>query len=213
MQSTKLVGFIFASVFAITFSSPAYSASQSPYESCHTCHGEKLEGNLEKAAPGLAGQIPSYLVRQLHNFQNSVRGTVEGDESGARMHGMTIMFSNEFLIRDVVAYIQTFPKPTPVSQLDGNAQLGKNDYLIICSACHGVNGEGNALPSAPSLTGIGDQYSLDQFEKFQLKQRGYEGTDVFALQMQLMSTIVTDKNQLKDIIAYIQTLTGKGDSK
>jgi cytochrome c553 len=39
---------------------------------CATCHGENLRGLA--AVPGIAGRSPSYLVRQLYDFQQHARG-------------------------------------------------------------------------------------------------------------------------------------------
>jgi cytochrome c553 len=38
---------------------------------CATCHGENLRGLA--AVPGIAGRSPSYLVRQLYDFQQHAR--------------------------------------------------------------------------------------------------------------------------------------------
>jgi cytochrome c553 len=39
---------------------------------CVECHGEKLTG-MESTAPGIAGRSPSYLARQLYDFQKGTR--------------------------------------------------------------------------------------------------------------------------------------------
>jgi cytochrome c553 len=39
---------------------------------CATCHGEDLRG-MDNVAPGIAGRSPSYLARQLYDFQQGTR--------------------------------------------------------------------------------------------------------------------------------------------
>ena len=43
---------------------------------CGTCHGPELKGLA--AVPGIAGRSPSYLVRQLYDFQQHARGGTTG---------------------------------------------------------------------------------------------------------------------------------------
>lgn len=56
---------------------------QTLYALCNACHGDEGEGSA--VAPMLAGQNPEYLVRQLANFRDGLRGAHADDNEGASM--------------------------------------------------------------------------------------------------------------------------------
>jgi cytochrome c553 len=74
---------------------------------CGACHGGRAEGNEMLAAPRLAGLDTAYLVRQLKNFREGVRGTHPHDKYGRQMSLMAPLVVAEHDIADVVGYIQT----------------------------------------------------------------------------------------------------------
>jgi cytochrome c oxidase subunit 2 len=76
-------------------------------KSCIACHGEFGEGAQSLNAPRLSNQHDWYLVRQLENFQTSVRGTHKNDIYGAQMHVMAQMLETDEQIKAVAAYIAT----------------------------------------------------------------------------------------------------------
>lgn len=78
------------------------------YKTCASCHGNKGEGNVDRKAPKLQGQHGWYLVQQLKNFMNGVRGTHADDAHGKEMRSMAMMtLTDDQAIEDVVAYINT----------------------------------------------------------------------------------------------------------
>ncbi len=70
---------------------------------CAQCHGEKLTGS-GGTAPALAGRSPSYLARQLYDFQ---RGTRHGEQS-APMRQVAAGLSGTDLI-NLTAYLASLP--------------------------------------------------------------------------------------------------------
>jgi cytochrome c553 len=74
---------------------------------CVTCHGQDAAGNQAVGAPPLAGASDWYLVRQVHKFQDGVRGTDPEDSTGAQMRPMAMNLADDQAIRDVVAHIMT----------------------------------------------------------------------------------------------------------
>lgn len=74
---------------------------------CASCHGPNGRGNEDRGAPRLQGQHDWYLVRQLENFRNGIRGTHDEDTHGKQMRQMAMTLENEQAIRDVVSYIKT----------------------------------------------------------------------------------------------------------
>jgi len=77
------------------------------YAACGTCHGSKAEGNAALQAPALAARSDWYLVTQLRNFRDGLRGADERDTAGASMRAIVASLPDEQAITDVVAYINT----------------------------------------------------------------------------------------------------------
>jgi cytochrome c oxidase subunit 2 len=77
------------------------------YATCAACHGAKAEGNAQLQAPALAARSDWYLVTQLRNFRDGVRGADERDTLGAPMRAIVTTLPDDQAITDVVAYINT----------------------------------------------------------------------------------------------------------
>ena len=77
------------------------------YGTCVACHGENGQGIWALNAPGLAGMTDWYLVRQLQNFRDGIRGSHPEDAYGDQMRMMADIFANDQAINDVVAYLNT----------------------------------------------------------------------------------------------------------
>ena len=74
------------------------------YQHCISCHGEFAEGDMDIGAPKLSGLNDWYLLNQLLNFKNEIRGGHTEDLFGRQMMETAKMF-NEEILKDVVAYI------------------------------------------------------------------------------------------------------------
>ena len=85
-------------------------AGKTLYTSCAACHGANGEGNQMLGAPALNGLNDWYLVRQLENYRNNVRGTDPADTYGAQMRASVALLGNDKAIADVVSYISTLPE-------------------------------------------------------------------------------------------------------
>jgi cytochrome c553 len=72
---------------------------------CTTCHGARAEGMKEMNAPALAGQEEWYLVRQLQNFRDGIRGADSRDVYGQQMAPMAQVLADDQAIEDVAAYL------------------------------------------------------------------------------------------------------------
>ncbi len=74
---------------------------------CGVCHRADGKGVWTVSAPALAGQNDWYLVRQLQNFRNGIRGGHPGDEYGFQMTSMASALGGDRDINDIVAYINS----------------------------------------------------------------------------------------------------------
>jgi cytochrome c oxidase subunit 2 len=77
------------------------------FATCAVCHGEQGEGRWGTNAPRLAGMSDWYLVRQLGNFRERIRGGHAADVYGDQMYMLATSLKDEQAISDVVAYINT----------------------------------------------------------------------------------------------------------
>lgn len=189
---------------------PDLDAGEQLYGTCVSCHGEEGQGNQQLNAPAIAGLAPWYTSRQLDYFRNGVRGAHEDDQYGSQMTAFANTLSGPEAIRDVAAYIAQLDPESTESTVEGDEQRGKRLYRT-CAACHGPEGEGRRSTNAPRLAGINDWYHTRQLRNFQEGIRGTHEDDLYGHQMRDMSRILTDENDLKDVIAYIDTLTGYED--
>jgi cytochrome c553 len=77
------------------------------YAACAACHGAKGEGNPALQAPALAARSDWYLVTQLANYRNGLRGVDARDTYGAQMRAAVAILPDDKAVTDVVAYINT----------------------------------------------------------------------------------------------------------
>jgi cytochrome c oxidase subunit 2 len=77
------------------------------YRTCAACHGESGEGVWTTQAPRLAQMSDWYLLRQLDNFRQGVRGAHPQDFRGSQM-ALMARVADERDAADLVAYINTF---------------------------------------------------------------------------------------------------------
>ena len=77
------------------------------YANCAVCHGADGEGIWAMNAPALAGQSDWYLVTQLKNFREEIRGAHRMDFYGDQMMMLADVLSTDEDINDVVAYLNT----------------------------------------------------------------------------------------------------------
>lgn len=82
------------------------------FKTCTACHGAGAEGQQALNAPALVYSQDWYLLRQLHKFQDGVRGGMAGDTTGAQMAGMINAVPDDQAKQDVVAYIQKLRRTT-----------------------------------------------------------------------------------------------------
>ena len=77
------------------------------YQLCMACHGPEGRGNQPLGAPPLIISDDWYLLRQLQNLKQKIRGAdVPRDPTGAMMQPIASTLSEQAM-QDVVTYIQT----------------------------------------------------------------------------------------------------------
>jgi cytochrome c oxidase subunit 2 len=77
------------------------------YATCSGCHGLKGEGVQAVGGSSLTHTSDWYLLTQLKNFKQGIRGADPRDVTGTAMRGMSMLLVDEQAIKDVLAYIST----------------------------------------------------------------------------------------------------------
>ena len=185
---------------------------EAKYKVCIACHGENGGGNKITNAPRIAGQQSWYLIRQLKNFKNGIRGSHHEDIPGMQMRPMAMSLVTDQEIEDVVAYVGTLNGRGTHSGVNGDAQAGKSTYAV-CVSCHGTNGEGNKELNAPKIAGLPDWYVERQLNNFKKGIRGINAKDIFGQQMRPMAMALADNDAVLNVTAYVASLKSRSISK
>jgi cytochrome c oxidase subunit 2 len=77
------------------------------YVTCAACHGSNGLGVQAMNAPRLAGMSDWYMVTQLKNFKQGIRGGHPTDKYGPQMASMAAILADDQATTGVVAYINT----------------------------------------------------------------------------------------------------------
>lgn len=93
-------------------------------------------------------------------------------------------------------------KPTPP---------GKELYAA-CDSCHGAEGNGNPVISAPAIAGLPAWYVEAQLTKFRTGLRGAHPDDLEGLRMRPMSRQMMNVNEVKAVAEYVGSLPSKNQA-
>ena len=83
------------------------SGGETSFHTCGGCHGATGQGVQATNAPRLSGMSDWYMVTQLKNFREGVRGAHAKDPYGPQMISMAAILTDDKSINDVVGYINT----------------------------------------------------------------------------------------------------------
>jgi cytochrome c553 len=182
--------------------------SEDVFSLCINCHGYNGEGNKTLEAPAIAGLPEWYITEQLEKFSNGGRGKHFDDVAGMRMRPMAkALERTEGDMEIVAAYVASLPVQAQTISVHGDAEKGKQKYLL-CSSCHGADGKGNKVMNAPPLVGSSDWYLISQLDKFRSGVRGGNpSVDVNGSTMAMQAQMILKEDQdILDVVAYIGTL-------
>lgn len=136
-------------------------------ELCASCHGETAQGDAPAATPALAGQLQTYVIKQLADF-------AEGDRVTVDMHRVVAVkrLSTPQAMRDLASHMNGLrPNPAPEHGDGEQLALGARIYQKTCAQCHGVQGEGEARHAVPSLQHQHYSYLLTQMRRLAVGHR------------------------------------------
>ncbi len=166
---------------------------------CMACHGP--DGNsVNPVWPKLAGQHPSYILKQLHDFK-----------SGARKNDLMSPMAaplTEQEMADLAAYFSSQKQAPGVAAADkvklgerifrsGNAATG----VAPCMGCHGPEGLGNPQAVFPRISGQHAAYIEKALNDFHGKLRTNDPNKM----MQGVTANMT-KDEITAVAQYLQGL-------
>ncbi|MBI4696229.1 MAG: c-type cytochrome [Gammaproteobacteria bacterium] len=186
-------------------------AGKTKSAACGACHG--ADGNsVAPTFPKLAGQVPEYIIKQLHDFK-------AGRRSNPVMSPMAQPLSDQD-IEDVAAYFSS-QKLAPPAATAAAVPTGEKIYLkgkglptqaAACLGCHGQGGEGNinwkknmaVQPAvlAPAIGGQHSGYVAAQLQAFQAAQRA---NDVGSIMRNVAHPL--NAEEIQAVADYVATLT------
>lgn len=181
---------------------PELAAQQ--FETCVPCHGENGEGSTLVNAPAIAGQAEWYLITQLTNYQEGIRGAHAQDVEGLKMRAMSMSLQTPEDVAAIAKLVSEMPLPKPEQTIKGEHSIG-NAHYRTCAACHGVDGKGNKALKAPALRGLNDWYIVNQLRKYKSGVRGKNPRDIAGMMMAPMAATLADDKAIHDVAAHIMT--------
>lgn len=170
---------------------------------CVTCHGVELAGNKAVDAPNLSVLPTWYVERQLRAFAEERRGGSD-DVHGAEMQPMAAALDAAG-IAAAVEFVASVPVRPAAATVDGDVKAGEM-LFATCAACHGDQGGGMQSLTAPVLAGQNDWYLLRQLKNYRSGIRGAREGDAPAAQMMAAMAVVNGDEDLRHLVAYINTL-------
>lgn len=160
---------------------PDAAAGQSKAAACAACHGADGNSDVNPEWPKLAGQVPQYIAKQLHDFKS-------GRRNDQAMSPMAQPLTSQD-IEDLAAYFAAQKAQAGAGKPELMAR-GREIYekgvhrpkVVACVGCHGPQGAGNrdwsrsmaAQPAmlAPALGGQQSAYVLKQLKAYKAGSRG-----------------------------------------
>lgn len=165
---------------------------------CTACHGT-IGISETPAFPSLAGQLPTYLFKQLQDYADSSRDNpiMTGIAKGLSKRDMA----------DLAAWFAS--QPASPAAYDSaklkNAETlvtqGDNERLLVpCEVCHGNDGKGQKL-DIPALAGQQADYLSATLNAF---KDGSRHNDVYG-KMRLIAKTLTEK-EIEELGVYYQDM-------
>jgi len=209
-SASSRVSMVVIAILAIAIPAPnadADARGEQLYRNCSICHGPDGQGIPLQLAPALSNLSEKYIVEQLKKYKAGVRGAHEKDVAGLRMLPMSRTLLTEEDMQAVASHIVSLGSSPIEATLEGGDPAKGQVTYQTCLACHGPDGKGNDLLNAPSLIHQHDWYQLTQLKNFKDGIRGGNPQDITGAQMRPMAMMLVDEQAMKDVIAYIQTLS------
>lgn len=165
-------------------------------QTCNACHGDTGNSSMS-GAPSLAGQLSTYLFKQLQDYANDNR-------QHAVMSGLAKTLSKQDAA-DLATWFASLPttsqttNPAVYESAEKLVKNGSNDRVMPpCAVCHGGNGQGQKL-DLPALSGQNAEYLSATLKAF---KDGSRHNDIYS-RMRLIAETLTDQ-EIGELGLYYQ---------
>lgn len=150
---------------------------------CTKCHGDAGIAEDDDEV-NLAGQIPSYILKQLLDYKSKHRESRDMKKAVRKI--------NEQEMADLAQYYGSLALPEPAHvKSEGVMKLvKKGDHtrmLKSCNSCHGQRGQGDAFET-PAISGLKKGYFV---ETITAMQEGDRTNDIYS-RMRLIAEVLTE---------------------
>ncbi|HEY5809042.1 MAG TPA: c-type cytochrome [Povalibacter sp.] len=130
---------------------------------CSGCHGPEALGNSVRAIPVLAGQRRAYLIKQLADFSEHERESVQMHAAAAGQPDLTQPQSWV----DIAAWLNSLTPAVFLETGDGEAlELGEAIFQEQCASCHEEDARGDDDGFVPALRSQHYSYLMRQMGLF-----------------------------------------------
>jgi len=167
-------------------------------QTCNACHGASGISSMA-GTPSLAGQLPTYLFKQLQDYAN-------GNREHAVMSSMAKSLSKQDAA-DLSAWFAslqpTFQPNTPpvYENAEKLVKDGNNDRILPpCEVCHGGKGQGQKI-DVPALSGQNAEYLTATLKAF---KDGSRHNDIYS-RMRLIAKELSDQ-EIDELGFYYQNI-------
>lgn len=134
---------------------------------CASCHGEDGRGEPAKSAPNLTGLSARYVREQLERYAAGSRGGPEDDVWAQQMALLAPLYTRDpETLAAEAQRVASLPWAASPDLVTGDATVGEAAWKA-CAVCHGKDGEGNEMLSAPRLAGMSAWYLTRRYRHFE----------------------------------------------
>lgn len=191
-EPSSLVAFDAATRALLKSGDVARGKALSEDKKCTKCHGDVGIAEDDDEV-NLAGQIPSYLLKQLLDYKSEHRQE--------RSMKKAVRKLNEQDMADLSQYYASLASAKAAYTVTGDIMtlVKKGDHtrmLKSCNSCHGQNGQGDAFES-PAIIGQKIEYFITTIEEMQEDDRT---NDVYS-RMRLIAKVLTEE-ELQALALY-----------
>jgi cytochrome c553 len=216
---------IFASAFLIAslcgsqavFAAGNPELGQQKATACFACHGP--DGNSPALPPPteqwpkLAGQMPEYINKQLHDFKAGKRANAQMSPMAQNVVEADIADLAAFFAKQQVKPSEATDKTLLATgeSLFLKGKSARAEFVAACVGCHGINGTGRrdwadsykVAPSvlAPAIGGQHASYIAKQLKAF---RDGSRANDVGKVMKNVASRL--DDKEIAAVAEYVSTL-------
>ncbi|TAL64773.1 MAG: cytochrome c4 [Legionella sp.] len=192
-----------AFILCWSFTSYAEETTQTPANKatvCTACHG--VEGiSPQPIWPNLAGQHPTYFVKQLKDIKIGKLRNVP------TMTGIVASLTDQDML-ELANYYAMMPRAkgvTPKKYLKRGEQLYRGGdltkHITACIACHGPKGTGNAEAGFPIISGQHSEYLVLQLQAY---KDGKRNNDLNHIMHDISKRM--DQDDMEAVAHYIEGL-------